>query len=283
MNKPLLKGEFGAYFQKGTNGHALLIIPGSGPIDRDGNTSFLKGNSLKYLGDSLQSKGYTVLRTDKLSAGNFPSSLMPTVTYEWYVQLANEWLNVLVDSGYSKVSILGHSQGALTAFILGNRRPEITSVVSICGAGQSIDNILKLQLAAQFPPEQMQAIEEAIDEIARGGSPESPNPMLESMFTPAMFPFLKSWMDYDPCELISTLECPVLLISGQNDIQVSSSESARLARCNPNAISIEIQGMGHMLKLAPKSRLLANNYYGHPEIPVVADLPIQIDNFLTSH
>ena len=45
----------------------VLIIPGSGPTDMDGNSAALPGknNSLKYLAEGLAGKGIASLRYDK--------------------------------------------------------------------------------------------------------------------------------------------------------------------------------------------------------------------------
>src|SRR5690606_949836 len=43
----------------------VLIIAGSGPTDRNGNSQLTKNNSLKYLSDHLTHKGAAVLRFDK--------------------------------------------------------------------------------------------------------------------------------------------------------------------------------------------------------------------------
>lgn len=276
-------GTFHAHWKRAAGGAVVVIIPGSGTVDRFGNSGSVKGNNLLYLSDSLQSRGISVLSTDKLSAIESKPINIDSLTYDSFVALANEWVDVAKDSGYSKIYVLGHSQGSLTALILGNHRNDLAGVISLCGAGQPIQEILKVQLAAQFPPEQMDGIRLALDSVAMGESPKSPSPFLNGLFNPSQYPFLKSWMDYDPCIFAAQINCPLLILSGENDIQVPVSEGELLHNCNPASQNIVIPGMGHMLKKSVKLRVLALQHYGNAELPVIHELPETIEAFIESN
>ena len=43
----------------------VILIPGSGPTDRDGNNAMMKNNSLKYLAEALAEKKIATYRFDK--------------------------------------------------------------------------------------------------------------------------------------------------------------------------------------------------------------------------
>lgn len=276
-------GIFKAHWNIANGESAIVIIPGSGPVDRFGNAGSMKGNNLAYLSDSLQSRGISVLSTDKLFAEESLPSNTDSLIFEDFVTLANSWVDVAKDSGYKHVYVMGHSQGSLTAMILGNRRDDLAGVISLCGAGQRIHEILKVQLAVQFPPDQMEGIRAALDSVAMGESPKSPSPLLVGMFNERQYPFLKSWMDQDPCEYARNIQCPLLILTGENDIQVSVSEGELLYNCNPNAQNVVIPTMGHMLKKSVKIRMLALQDYGKAERPVLHELPETIDSFIQSH
>ena len=57
----------------------IVILAGSGPTDRDGNNSFLKGpvNNLKDLAEHLARQGFASLRCDKRGVGKSPAGEKP--------------------------------------------------------------------------------------------------------------------------------------------------------------------------------------------------------------
>lgn len=274
-------GTFHAEFSKVSSTSIVIMIPGSGGIDRDGNAGSLKGNDLLYVSDSLNAHGFSTLRTDKMNS--MPSEItadFSTVRYSHFVDLASTWVDVAVDSGYSQIYVLGHSQGSLTALILGRDHEAVDGVISLCGAGEQIHKVITFQLSQQFPAEMMPPIEAAFDSLAEGYSPQSPNPMVQGFFAPEQQEFLRSWISIDPCEVIAAVQKPVLILGGSTDIQVSTDQGDKLSECNSNAELVLIEGMGHMLRQAPGVRILALPYYGRADLGLHSDLTPALVNFL---
>lgn len=258
---------------------AVLIIPGSGPVDRNGNAMGMNGNSLSILADSLQSKGITVLTTDKLTAASSKMNSSDSILYDDFVTLTKDWLQVMRDSGYSEITVLGHSQGALTALLVGNEE-SVSKVISLCGAGSRIIDVLKYQMSEQLPPNLVDGTIAGLDSLRSGFSPRSPNIYTASLFHEKNRPFLVNWDSHNPCDEIAKLGESVLIIQGENDFQVIESEYNRLIECNPKAAHTVIPGMGHMLKEAPKERLQALPYYNMPSLGLHPDLADTIVNFI---
>lgn len=272
-------GTFKARWTIESKETVVVIIPGSGSVDRSGNAPGMTGNSLLYLTDSLAARGISSLSTDKMNSIESVISDSIDGDYRHFVSLASRWVDVAVDSGYTRIIVLGHSQGALTALILGHENEHVDGVISLCGAGRRIHEILKDQFSEQFPETAMVDIRSDLDSVASGEEVRSPNPLLAGMFTNDNQRFLHSWIREDPCYHISQIDKPVLIIGGENDIQVPVSEAELLAGCNPDAEKVIITGMGHMLKKAPGVRILALNYYGKPEIPLHPELAGVIAGF----
>jgi len=61
-------------------------------------------------------------------------------------------------------------------------------------------------------------------------------------------PYLISWMQYDPREVIRQVKQPVLIVNGDNDIQISADNAEALAQARPDADKVIIEGMTHLLK-----------------------------------
>lgn len=126
-----------------------LIIAGSGPTDRDGNNPMMKNNSLKILATELSKNGIATLRYDKrgIAESKAAGKNETDLRFDDYVNDAKEWIQLLKqDKRFSKVIVIGHSEGSLIGMIAGTTADKF---ISIAGAGQSADKILKEQLSAQ--------------------------------------------------------------------------------------------------------------------------------------
>ena len=95
------------------NAPLVLIIAGSGPTDRDGNSGSLKNNSLKMLAQGLYDNNIASLRFDKRGVAGSLSAYKSELRFEDYINDVEQWTKVLKnDSRFSSVIILGHSEGS---------------------------------------------------------------------------------------------------------------------------------------------------------------------------
>ncbi|MBI1835422.1 MAG: alpha/beta hydrolase, partial [Burkholderiales bacterium] len=94
----------------------VLIIAGSGPTDRDGNSLGLPGksNSLKMLAEELAIAGIATLRFDKRGVGESRmAGLFEVLRFQTYVTDVESWLKLLIaDERFSGVAVIGHSEGS---------------------------------------------------------------------------------------------------------------------------------------------------------------------------
>ncbi|MDZ4714175.1 MAG: alpha/beta fold hydrolase [Cytophagales bacterium] len=252
----------------------VLIIAGSGPTDRDGNNPMMKNNSLKMLAMELGRNGIATLRYDKRGIGESKAAAKSEADLRFndYVNDAKDWIQLLKqDKRFSKVIVIGHSEGSLIGMIAAGNADKF---ISIAGAGQSADKILKEQLSAQ--PQGVQDIAFPIlDSLANGHLVNKVNPMLNSIFRPSVQPYMISWFRYDPQVEIKKLSIPVLILQGTNDIQVSTADAERLSAANPAAKLVLLEGMNHILKNVPGDRQANIATYGNPTLPL-ADILITI-------
>lgn len=275
------RGTFHAEWNIVDKQNLVILIPGSGQVDRNGNAGGMRGNDLLYLSDSLSAKGISTLRTDKITSAESEVSNYDNLLYDEFVSLVNNWVDVAVDSGFQNVYVLGHSQGALSALLIGSQRDDIAGVISLCGAGRPIIQILKEQLAQQFAQDKMESISAAFDSVALGYNPKCPNAFLTSLFNEKAYPFLRSWNKYDPATVADSVTLPVLILNGETDIQVSILDGEILSAHAPNNTFHIIRGMGHMLREAPNQRMLALSFYGRADLPIVSELPARIAEFIS--
>jgi pimeloyl-ACP methyl ester carboxylesterase len=279
---------------EGGSDTVVVIIAGSGPTDRDGNSmaAGLRPYSYSMLSDALVSEGFAVLRYDKRAIGRspIPAQDVPNLVFEDYVDDLEQIASNMRQRGFERVVLAGHSEGALVALIAAERRRvEIDGVVTLCAAGYSIDSILLAQLGAQLMPANivlMYQAEQIIKRLKRGEpvSEEQIPKELLSLFHPVVQPFLISEMQYDPQQLIAGCEQPILIISGGRDIQVSVDNAEVLAKSQPKAQSRMFEHMSHVLKDSEASDRMGQltSVYSHSNYPLTSGLAEAIAEFINN-
>lgn len=258
-------GDLSATLKTPTEGSdiAVLIVAGSGPTDRNGNSGqALNGYTYKMLADELVKGGVAVLRYDKRAIGrsrlNDPATI-PNLVFDDFVDDAARCVNYLRGEGFKRVVVAGHSEGGEIALHLALREDIVVdSLVLLCCPGFPMDQILSTQLSAQLMPQYVGLMVTATTIMRRIKAGESvplesiPQELI-SLFHPSVQPFLCSSMAFDPAELISRVEQPSLIISGGRDIQVSPENAEKLVANAKRGEHIHFEQMTHVLKDADTS------------------------------
>ncbi|WP_074432991.1 alpha/beta hydrolase [Neobacillus dielmonensis] len=249
----------------------VLIIPGSGPTDRDGNSVLLPGknNSLKMLAQALAEHGIASLRYDKRGAGKNAQAVPPEIDtrFDLFIHDATQWVNTLKnDSRFTKVGVIGHSEGSLVGMVAA-KLAGADSYVSIAGAGRPINEVLKEQLAGA-PEELRGLIHTILANLTTGKTTDEIDEKLAHLFRPSVQPYLISWIKYDPTEEIAKLDIPVLIINGTHDIQVAVKDAQRLKAAKDDASLLIIENMNHVFKEAPADPQENIKTYSDPSLPL---------------
>ncbi len=258
-----------------------LIIAGSGPTDRDGNNPSMKNNSLKMLAAELNKNGIATLRYDKRGIANSRNAGLKEsdLRFDHYVNDAKGWINYLKNEvKFSNIIVIGHSEGSLIGMIASQEKI-VNKFVSIAGAGQPADKIIREQLKNQ-PPSLTIRVNAILDELVKGKTVENTPPELASIFRASVQPYMISWFKYDPQKEIAKLRIPVMIIQGTTDIQVSVDDANRLAKALPKAKLVIIEGMNHVLKPAPADRQKNIITYTQPDLPLKKELIEKLVPFL---
>src|SRR5262245_21486419 len=133
----------------------VLIIAGSGPTDRNGNSTLLPGknNAYKMLAESLAAAGIASLRYDKRGLGGSAKAAgpgEPSLRFDMYVDDAVSWVAQLrADKRFSTVIVVGHSEGSLIG-MLAARKAKADGFVSIAGVAHRASDVLRDQLRPQI-------------------------------------------------------------------------------------------------------------------------------------
>ncbi|KMY69040.1 alpha/beta hydrolase [Desulfocarbo indianensis] len=252
-----------------------LIIAGSGPTDRDGNSALAgRNDSLKLLAQGLAAKGVASLRYDKrgVAASALAGLNEADLRFDSYIEDAVKWGGLLSrDERFTQLIIIGHSEGALIGAIA-CRRLGAQGFISIAGAGYPAYEVLETQLRKNLPPGLLAESDRILASLKAGQTTDKVPPPLLTLFRPSVQPYLISWFRYDPAREIAKLKAPCLIVQGATDIQVGASDAERLAKANKLAQLLIIKGMNHVLKIVPLDPALQMKSYGDPDLPVAQEL-----------
>jgi alpha/beta superfamily hydrolase len=257
-----------------------LIIAGSGPTDRDGNNPVMKNNSLKLLAESLAQKGIASLRYDKrgIGASKQAAKSESDLKFDDYIQDAIGWINLIKrEKMFSKIIVIGHSEGSLIGM---NAAKEANGFISLSGAGNSADFILKDQLSAQGKQIQDMCFP-IIDSLKAGKLVSNINPILNSLFRESVQPYIISWFKHNPQDDLAKLKYPCLIVQGDNDIQVSIKEAKLLAAVSDKHKLVIIEKMNHVLKtIDSRERAVNLAVYANPTMLISTALTEAIVNYI---
>jgi hypothetical protein len=251
-----------------------LILSGSGPQDRDGNTpgSAARTDVYRLLAEGLLASGIASLRFDDPGVGKSVTALPASeaaVTYPMEVAACGKWIPFLkADARFSRLVLIGHSEGALTATLLAEAG-DAAVLVSLAGAGRPIDVVLREQLAPELTPDQLSKLDSALLQLKMGVLPGPQAPPLDQLLRPSAQPYLASWMAYDPRAEMAKITVPTLILQGRTDLQVSEQDAMLLAAGKPDATLTFIDDMNHVLKRATvKSAGAQAAQYSDPTVPL---------------
>ena len=273
----------------GTTKASVLIIPGSGPTDRDGNNSHgVEAATYKLLAEGLSKTGIASIRFDK--RGLFESAASDVdpnaVTIEAYVDDVQLWVSKFqsLNDG-SCVWLLGHSEGGLISLAAAQTVEDICGLILVATPGSTMGNVLRDQLKAN--PANKPILEEAfeiIDKLERGERVDESDMHrgLRPLFRDEIQGFLISSFSYDPVELIGNYPGPVLILQGAYDIQVNPRDAMKLAIRDNTQFHL-LPKVNHVLKYVEQDDLNSNlATYSDSDLPLADGVVDAISSYIFS-
>jgi len=225
----------------------VLLIAGSGSTDHDGNGPQIKPATLKKLSEQLVARKIATLRYDKRGAGGWKPEFGRPEDFRFkdYVDDAAALVNYLRSSGkFSKVILVGHSEGGLVA-ILTARRVPVDRLVLLVTAARRQGDLLKAQLEKTLAPDLYKPMADAIDGIMSG---QIVDPLPRGLsIPPAMQPGIASAFTEDPVVPLKLIDQPTLIVGGGRDRQVARLDFLALGTASPAAKTLWLPDMNHVL------------------------------------
>jgi uncharacterized protein len=256
-----------------------LLIAGSGSTDHDGNGPQAKPATLKKLSEQLLASGIATLRYDKRGAGGWKPAFGRPEDFRFkdYVDDAVALVTYLRGGAkFSRVAVVGHSEGGLVAILTAQRVP-VDRLVLLATAARRQGDLLKAQLEKKLSPDTFAPIAKAIDAIMAGQIVDPPPPGLA--IPPAMQPSIASAFTEDPIDPLKKILTPTLIIAGGRDRQLARLDLVALSVADSAAKTLWLPDMNHVLNdVSDEADDLAS--YNQPERPLDPDLVEAVTTFI---
>jgi hypothetical protein len=234
---------------------------------------------LKKLSEQLVARKIATLRYDKRGAGGWKPEFGRPEDFRFkdYVDDAAALVNYLRGSGkFSKVILVGHSEGGLVAILTAGRAP-IDRLVLLATAARRQGDLIKAQLEKSLAPDVYAPIASAIDAIMAGQIVDPPPHGLA--IAPSMQPGMASAFTEDPIDPLKKIDAPTLIVGGGRDLQVARVDFIALGTASPAAKMLWLPDMNHVLvDVADDADNMAA--YGQSERPLDPRLIDSVADFI---
>lgn len=251
----------------------VLLLAGSGPTDRDCNSSLgLRTDAYRLVAAALAARGIASLRYDKRGVGKSGINFDPatTVIDDFAADALAIAHRLRADPRFSTLALLGHSEGGLLALMIAERAaPDVLLLVATPGRPLAV--LLREQLAQRLDPRAMIDVDRLLDAVRRGASLDPVPAPLAPLFAPTVRAFLRSALDLDPIPLVRAAKARIAVVQGAFDAQVTPVDARLLADARPDATLTILPTMNHALKAEP-SAAMPQASYSDPSRPVAPGL-----------
>lgn len=233
---------------------AVLIIPGTGAIDRNGAAGATGADALrdalvstvtgigvgagdplyKDLGETLARNGIAAFRYEKRGTTPSPLDEGKKLSFEDEVGDARAALDLLMqrqEVGTGPIALIGHDTGGVIAMRLAARNPQVKAVVAVSTPGRPLVDVMAADLTRvrdSATAERFRAAVATLADTGRAPAPESVPELLRPIFASGHDDYLRSLFTLDPTNDAAGVNVPVLLVRGGADRSVTTADADRL-------------------------------------------------------
>lgn len=281
---------------------AALFLHGSGPVDRDGNAAGLEMDAYRQLAHALAREGIASFRFDKRGVGESEgdASLASRSDLLDDARAAFEGLRSQPEIDPTRCILIGHSEGAYLAPILAVEDESVAGIVLLAGAARPLDEITRWQVETLLRQQGLDgdALEAALAqqdqytafvETSEGGWNDYTVERLQEAMpwlteeaavqlksTPLSLGWLREHYLDEPAETLRAVDVPVLIVNGEKDAQVPSSEASLIEDAlreggNEDVTVVVLPDLNHLLRHHPEEPNLVYRHLGDPVDPRVVD------------
>ncbi|MCH5234616.1 MAG: alpha/beta fold hydrolase [Muribaculaceae bacterium] len=283
----------------------VLLVTGSGTQNRD--EEIFEHKPFAVIADYLARNGIASLRYDDRGFDKSTGLSPNPTTYENSMDAVGG-VNFLKEKGFSKVGIIGHSEGGLIADKVASIGSPVDFIVEIGGPvvpGDSIllfqnefllkdgglpDNYISLYIEAM---KGMFESQKDIDPVAFDETKYAifsqenlSNPVLAPLAKNLrdnfsdLAPWLKYFINYNPIEDIKNISIPILMLYGEKDIQVPPALNVPLLLENFPDMNVKVYpDLNHLMQHSTSGKLTE---YAEIEETISTEVLEDIKQFILS-
>jgi pimeloyl-ACP methyl ester carboxylesterase len=244
----------------------VLMVHGSGPVDRDENMNGQKLDVFNTLAHGLAKGGIASVRYDKRGCGASQGDYY-TAGLQELVDDVTCWFDALERDARvrpDRILLLGHSEGCLIAARVSSSRTQTAGLALLCPFAQPTEDIL-LSQAAHIERElaAKTGLSGAVIKLATSimGRPVANQrkliQKLKSTSQPSLrvglqrlpAKCLRELLSADPAQAYAGARCPLLLVGGEKDLQCDPADVARIAALAAGPVeSHVVPNLTHLLR-----------------------------------
>ncbi len=228
-------------YKKGKRAPVVLMVTGSGPQNR--NEELFHHRPFLVIADYLARHGIASLRYDDRGTGQSTGVFKTSTTQDFAKDAACGLDFLKATKEFSRVGILGHSEGGGIAYMLGSEgKPDF--IVSLSGPACKIDMMMLLQMNGLGRAQGL--TQDMFQTVAQ---------VRQYMLSKDTTAWLKYFLDWDLRLYVRATGCPVLALGGENDLNVPVSLNvpeleSNLPKNKKNRVKT-YPGLSHMFQHNP--------------------------------
>ncbi|MEU5833900.1 alpha/beta fold hydrolase [Streptomyces diacarni] len=235
---------------------AVLLLHGSGPLDREGNSKKLKTNLGRPVAEALAAAGVATLRYDRRGTGATPG--------DWRAWGFTDNCDDAIAAVRAlaahpavrsdAVAVIGHSEGALHAMALAARR-EVRAAVLLAGYARTGEDAVRWQARSLMrgmpaPVRLLRRPLGALGKRALARIRRTRTDVARIAGMPVNARWMRENLAHDTREDLAAIQVPVLAVTGAKDIQVDPGDLEEMRRVVPGGAAEihRVPDLTHLLR-----------------------------------
>lgn len=278
----------------------IIMLHGSGDVDRDENAKQLRINAFKEMSDEIVQQGYATLRYDKRGVGQSGGDFYETGLFDLIddAVAAVDWCKQHPAIDSERIILLGHSEGGLLAPAVHKRTPVHGMILLSSPAEPLADTAawqreqLKEDMRSQKGvggwlirllnvPGKLDKIND--DLLRRINNTE--NAVIRYKGKKINAKWNREHVQYDVRDYLGEVNCPVLAITGMKDVQVRPEHVHEICRLTTGPCEAHlIPDMTHILRrtgVGPGIGAILKDYKKQVTHPIDSDVHRLISAWLS--
>lgn len=248
---------------------AALLVPGSGPVDRDSDVKRMPLGVTRELAESLAASGIASFRFGKRGTGASQGSFLETTWDQARgdVRLALTVLREQSEVDAGRVLVIGHSEGSMHAAAVAADDPSLAGVALLSGPSGTGEATVRWQ-AAQIVPTLPAPVRFLLRVLRQDpvrsqdklfarfrGSDETVMRVQGRRMNAGWY---RGFLDHDTGADLARMQVPVLALTGAKDLQADPADVGRMRALVGSPFEGEVlDDLNHILRHTPDAASLS--------------------------